>query len=177
MGAQNLFILKICGTKICGYSKNRGYSNLLVFILIYYICGYSKLWVHKICDDTKFQVSGREYQNICVFCLSCEQKNICAFSIYAFCHMCKNIPCELALKTFISSICLAQMNVFKKFDEIPSMILQDIKETIRNRHTHTHAVGRTDNVKTVYPPTNTDCGGYNQALQPQKIARRMKFPI
>ena len=24
--------------------------------------------------------------------------NICAFSIYAFCHMCKNIPCELGLK-------------------------------------------------------------------------------
>ena len=33
VGAQNLFILKTCGTKICGYSKNRGYSYLLVFIL------------------------------------------------------------------------------------------------------------------------------------------------
>ena len=49
------------------------------------------------------------------------------------------------------------MNVFAKFDEIPSMILQDIKETKRYGRT----VGRTDNVKTVYPPTNTVCGGYN----------------
>ena len=32
------------------------------------------------------------------------------------------------------------MNVFAKFDEIPSMILQDIKETKRYGHT----VGRTD---------------------------------
>ena len=47
------------------------------------------------------------------------------------------------------------MNVFAKFDEIPSMILQDIKETKRYGHTH----GRTDNVKTVYLPTNTVCGG------------------
>ena len=31
--AQNLFILKMYGTKVRGYSKNLGYSNLLVFIL------------------------------------------------------------------------------------------------------------------------------------------------
>ena len=57
------------------------------------------------------------------------------------------------------------MNVFAKFDEIPSMILKVIKETKRYGHT----VGRTDglsggqsdNVKTVYPPTNTVCGEYN----------------
>ena len=49
------------------------------------------------------------------------------------------------------------MNVFAKFDEIPSMILKVIKETKRYGHT----VGRSDNVKTVYPPTNTVCGGYN----------------
>ena len=51
------------------------------------------------------------------------------------------------------------MNVFAKFDEIPSMILEVIKETKRyGRYGHT--VGRSDNVKTVYPPTNTVCGGY-----------------
>ena len=49
------------------------------------------------------------------------------------------------------------MKVFAKFDEIPSMTLQDIKETKRFGHTFI----RTDNVKTVYPPTNTVCGGYN----------------
>ena len=56
------------------------------------------------------------------------------------------------------------MNVFAKFDEIPSMILQDIKETKRYGNTvgrsFGRTFGRTDNVKTVYPPTNIVCGGY-----------------
>ena len=50
------------------------------------------------------------------------------------------------------------MNVSAKFDEIPSMILQDIKGSKCYGHMH----GRTDIVKTVYPPTNTVCGGYNK---------------
>ena len=50
------------------------------------------------------------------------------------------------------------MNVFAKFDEIPSMILKVIKETKR----YGHMVGRSDNVKTVYPPTKIVCGGYNK---------------
>ena len=58
---------------------------------------------------------------------------------------------------FISSICLVHMNVFAKFDNFPSMTLQDIKKTKRYGHTFV----RSDNVKTVYPPTNTVCGGYN----------------
>ena len=66
--------------------------------------------------------------------------------------------------SFISSICLVHMKVFAKFDEIPSMALQDIKETKRYGHTFVRSFvrseGRTDNVKTVYPPTNTVCGGY-----------------
>ena len=57
------------------------------------------------------------------------------------------------------------MKVFAKFDEIPSMILEVIKETKRYGHTFgrtvVRSVGRSDNVKTVYPPTNTVCGGYN----------------
>ena len=53
------------------------------------------------------------------------------------------------------------MNVFAKFDEIPSITLQDIKETKRHGHTFVRWIVRTDNVKTVYPPTNTVCGGYN----------------
>ena len=48
------------------------------------------------------------------------------------------------------------MNVFAKFDEIPSMILQDIKET---KH-YGHMVGLSD-VNTVYPPANWGGGGYN----------------
>ena len=43
------------------------------------------------------------------------------------------------------------MNVFAKFDEIPSMILQDIKDTKHYGHTFVPSFGRTD-VKTV-------CGG------------------
>ena len=35
------------------------------------------------------------------------------------------------------------MNVFAKFDEIPSMILQDIKETKRYGHTVERTDGRT----------------------------------
>ena len=55
------------------------------------------------------------------------------------------------------------MNVFAKFDEIPSMFLQDIKETKRygqKNVSDTRSVGQSDNVKTVYPPTNKVCGGY-----------------
>ena len=55
---------------------------------------------------------------------------------------------------FIISIGPVDMNKYARFDEIPSRSLKDIKETKRN--------GRTDNVKTVYPPTNTVCGGYNK---------------
>ena len=52
------------------------------------------------------------------------------------------------------------MNMFANFDENPTMTLQDIKETKRNGRTHGHTDGRTDNVKTVYPPQQV-CGGYN----------------
>ena len=38
------------------------------------------------------------------------------------------------------------------------MILQDIKETICYGHKNVSDT-RSDNVKTVYPPTNTVCGG------------------
>ena len=57
------------------------------------------------------------------------------------------------------------MNVFAKFDEIPSKTLQDIKETKRHGHTFVRSFVRTDNVKTVYPPTNTVCGGYNKLYE------------
>ena len=63
------------------------------------------------------------------------------------------------------------MNVFAKFDEIPSVILQDIKETKRYGHTFVRSLGRMNNVKTVYTPTNTVCDGYNyiQHVRIQKI--------
>ena len=51
------------------------------------------------------------------------------------------------------------MNVLAKFDEIPSMILQDIKETKRYGHKNVSNTW-SDNVKTA--PTNTVCGGYKE---------------
>ena len=52
------------------------------------------------------------------------------------------------------------MNVFAKFDEIPSMILEVIKETKRYGHTFVRLVGRSDGQReNSYPPTNTVCGG------------------
>ena len=56
------------------------------------------------------------------------------------------------------------MNVFAKFVEIPSMILQDIIETKRYGQTVGRTDRQSDNVKTVYPPTNTVCGGYKYHL-------------
>ena len=56
---------------------------------------------------------------------------------------------------FIISICPVDMNQYARFDEIPSMTYADIMEKKR--------YGRTDNVKTVYPPTNTVCVGYKNA--------------
>ena len=64
---------------------------------------------------------------------------------------------------FIISIGPVDMNKYARFDEIPSRTLKDIKETKRYGRTD----GRTDNVKTVYPPTNTVCGGYNNATIPK----------
>ena len=61
------------------------------------------------------------------------------------------------------------MNVFAKFDEIPSMILEVIKEIKRYRHIFVRSDVWTDNVKTVYPQTNTVCGGI--------IRNSVHFPI
>ena len=59
------------------------------------------------------------------------------------------------------------MNVFAKFYEIPSMILE-VKALRTN--------GRTDNVNTVYPPTNTVCGGYNYQSQSFILLINVKTP-
>ena len=51
------------------------------------------------------------------------------------------------------------MNVFAKFDEIPSMILQDIKETKHYGHTHTRKDGQRETIYT-HPQTQF-AGGIN----------------
>ena len=56
------------------------------------------------------------------------------------------------------------MNMFARFDENPAMTLQDIKETKRYGRTDTRTDGRTDNVKTVYPPQTKFAGGYNKTM-------------
>ena len=68
---------------------------------------------------------------------------------------------------FVSSICLAYMNMFARFDENPAMTLQVIKETKRygrtdgrtDARTDTRTDARTDNVKTVYPLQTKFAGG------------------
>ena len=54
--------------------------------------------------------------------------------------------------------------MFARFDENPAMTLQDIKETKRYGRTdgRTDDTGRTDNVKTVYPPQTKFAGGIYQ---------------
>ena len=51
--------------------------------------------------------------------------------------------------------------MFARFDENPAMTLKDIKETKRYGRTH----GRTDNVKTVYPPQTKFAGGITKVLK------------
>ena len=49
---------------------------------------------------------------------------------------------------FVKSICLAYNNMFAKFDEIPALTLQDIKERKRLRtdeRTHTRTDGQREN--------------------------------
>ena len=70
---------------------------------------------------------------------------------------------------FVSSICLAYMNMFARFDENPAMTLRVIKETKRYGRTDTRTDTRTDartdtrtdNVKTVYPLQTKFAGGIN----------------
>ena len=60
---------------------------------------------------------------------------------------------------FVYSICLAYMNMFARFDKNPAITFQDIKETKRYGLRDARTVGRTDNVKTVYPPQTKFTGG------------------
>ena len=56
--------------------------------------------------------------------------------------------------------------MFARFDEIPAMILQDIKETICYGWMHGRTHRRRDNVKKVYPPQTKFAGrgGIKNAL-------------
>ena len=72
---------------------------------------------------------------------------------------------------FVSSICLAYMNMFARFDENPAMTLRVIKETKRYGRTD----GRTD-VKTVYPLQTKFAGGIITLLESAE-RRRMAVEI
>ena len=65
------------------------------------------------------------------------------------------------------------MNVFAKFDENPSMTFQNINETKRYGHTHARTVGRTDGVKTVYPP-QTQLAGYTNEYSAVRQTNALK---
>ena len=70
---------------------------------------------------------------------------------------------------FVSSICLAYLNMFARFDENPAMTLRVIKETKRYRRTdgrtHGWMDGRTDKVKTVYPLQTKFAGGIKRPFE------------
>ena len=53
------------------------------------------------------------------------------------------------------------MSMFAKFDEIPAMTLQDIKETKHYRRMHRHTDGQRENS---IPTTNKVCGGYKESI-------------
>ena len=54
------------------------------------------------------------------------------------------------------------MNMFARFDEIPAMTLQDIKETKRYGWTEAHTDGPRENS---IPATNKVCGGYKKHVE------------
>ena len=54
------------------------------------------------------------------------------------------------------------MNMFVRFDENPAMTLQDSKK--KTLRTDGGTDGRTDNVKTVYPPQTKFAGGIKNEL-------------
>ena len=54
------------------------------------------------------------------------------------------------------------MNMFVRFDEYPAMTLQDIKK--KTLWTEGCTDGRTDNMKTVYPPQTKFAGGIKNEL-------------
>ena len=56
------------------------------------------------------------------------------------------------------------MNVFAKFDEIPSIILKVIKETKRYGHTDGRSVGPSDNGKQCTLPQTLFAGGLMRGL-------------
>ena len=72
---------------------------------------------------------------------------------------------------FVLSICLAYMKMFARFDENPRMTVSLFKilrkQNVTDGQMDAHTDGRTDNMKTVYPPqtkfsggiTNKVCGG------------------
>ena len=61
------------------------------------------------------------------------------------------------------------MNMFARFDENPAMTLQDIKETKRYGWTDGRMLGRTDSVKTVYPPQTKFAGGIKKYSTYQQL--------
>ena len=65
------------------------------------------------------------------------------------------------------------MNVFAKFDEILSMILQDIKETKRYGYKNVSAT-RSANVKTVKPIRITK-GNNSNSIGPLLLGRYYKY--
>ena len=64
---------------------------------------------------------------------------------------------------FVLSICLAYMNMLQGLMKIQQWLFkilrkQNVTDGRTHTHTHAHTQGRTDNVKTVYPPQTKFAG-------------------
>ena len=71
------------------------------------------------------------------------------------------------------------MNMFARFDENPAMTLQVIKKNKMLR-TDGRMHGRTDNVKTVYPPQTKFAGGIKKILMTNGSLMKVEsiaFPV
>ena len=66
---------------------------------------------------------------------------------------------------FIINIGPVDMNQYARFDKIK--ILR--KQNVTDERTEEGTDGRTDNLKTVYPPTNTVCKGYSEETAGHKL--------
>ena len=82
----------------------------------------------------------------------------------------------MAPSPYFFNISICPVDMYARFDEIPFMTLKVIKKTKCNGWTDGQTDRWTDNVKTVYPPTNT--GGYNkQTIREAKTKALFSFAV
>ena len=107
--------------------------------------------MHMFNVSTLYRQSIKMFHQSCGRSLSAYVWTLIAFRHKPYIKSHLELQREITLKElapspyfFVKSICLVDMNMFARFDEIPVMTLQIIKETKHG----------SDNIKTVYHPQN-----------------------